>query len=253
MAQSDWRQVALTNARTSPLRNERMILRKTKRFQPPHWDERPSKLTQARNFKMARSAHAYVRGSTGSFYEWLDSIAPQSLPEGPPIWICGDCHIGNLGPVTNADGDIEIQIRDFDQTVIGNPTHDLVRLALSLAMAARGSDLPGVTTARMVEQLVEGYSEAFAGDSPASASERPDSVYTALTDVQRRTWKHLARERTESETAALPIGRRFWRRRPRSDLPSIAFSLRKSFDVSPHCFAIEMTTPISRSSTPPIG
>jgi len=37
-----------------------------------------------------------------------------------------------------------IQIRDLDQTVIGNPAHDSVRLGLWLASAARGSD-PGAT------------------------------------------------------------------------------------------------------------
>jgi len=36
---------------------------------------------------------------------------------------------------------------------IGNPAHDPIRLGL--ATAARGSDLPGVTTATLVEQLVE--------------------------------------------------------------------------------------------------
>ena len=46
-----------------------------------------------------------------------------------------------------ADGEIGIQIRDLDQTVIGNPAHDLIRLGLSLATVARGSDHPGVTTA----------------------------------------------------------------------------------------------------------
>jgi len=40
---------------------------------------------------------------------------------------------------------IDIQIRDLDQTVIGNPAQDLVRLGLSLATAARSSDLSGVT------------------------------------------------------------------------------------------------------------
>jgi tetratricopeptide (TPR) repeat protein len=24
------------------------------------------------------------------------------LPEGPPVWICGDCHVGNLGPLALA-------------------------------------------------------------------------------------------------------------------------------------------------------
>ena len=106
---------------------------------------------------MARSAHAYVRGSTLKFYEWLESATAQTLPKGPPVWICGDCHLGNLGPVADAKGRVKIAIRDFDQTVIGNPAHDLVRLGLSLATAIRGSDLPGVTTSLMLEQMVDGY------------------------------------------------------------------------------------------------
>src|ERR1700757_721042 len=111
---------------------------------------------------MARSAHAYVRGSTVKFYEWLEASAGK-IPEGPPIWICGDCHIGNLGPLADAKGRVAIQIRDLDQTVIGNPAHDLIRLGLSLASAARGSDLPGVTTARILEQMIGGYETALAG------------------------------------------------------------------------------------------
>jgi uncharacterized protein (DUF2252 family) len=107
--------------------------------------------------KMACSAHAYVRGSTLKFYEWLDSSVGRSLPQGPPVWICGDCHLGNLGPVADAKGHVKIAIRDFDQTVIGNPAHDLIRLGLSLATAIRGSDLPGVTTALMLEQMIDGY------------------------------------------------------------------------------------------------
>ena len=100
-------------------------------------DDRSAVLLQARNLKMARSAHAFVRGSTAKFYEWLKSADGRATPEGPPVWIGGDCHVGNPGPVANAGGKIEIQIRDLDQTVIGNPTHDLIRLGLSLAMAAR--------------------------------------------------------------------------------------------------------------------
>src|SRR5271154_5616019 len=129
----------------------------------PRVEDRQTALRQTRNLKMAGSAHAYMRGNTAKFYEWLET-AQGTLPKGPPIWICGDCHLGNLGPIADADGNIGIQIRDFDQTVIGNPAHDLIRLGLSLASAARGSDLPGVTTARMLEQLIAGYEAALAGD-----------------------------------------------------------------------------------------
>jgi hypothetical protein len=70
---------------------------------------------------MARSPHSYVRGNTIRYYEWLERAKRGALPQGPEIWICGDCHVGNFGPVGNARGNIEIQIRDFDQTVTGKP------------------------------------------------------------------------------------------------------------------------------------
>jgi uncharacterized protein (DUF2252 family) len=101
--------------------------------------KRLATLDQQRKSKMPRSAHAYVRGSTLDFYEWLRTKVGRSIPVGPPIWICGDCHLGNLGPIANARGDVEIEIRDLAHTVIGNPAHDLIRLALSLATA----DSPG--------------------------------------------------------------------------------------------------------------
>src|SRR6201996_6339671 len=98
----------------------------------PKADARQALLITRRNARMARSAHAYVRGNTSKFYEWLDVIEGHALPEGPAIWICGDCPTGNLGPVADAQGRVDIQIRDLDQTVIGNPAHDLIRLGLSL-------------------------------------------------------------------------------------------------------------------------
>jgi len=73
--------------------------------------DRAEALRNEQNRKMARSAHAYVRGNTVKFYEWLRTRRHRALPSGPPVWICGDCHVGNLGPVADADGRIDIQIR----------------------------------------------------------------------------------------------------------------------------------------------
>ena len=145
------------------------------------------------------------------FYEWLDGSAG-GVPTGPPIWICGDCHVGNLGPLADAKGRVAIQIRDFDQTVIGNPAHDLIRLGLSLASAARGSDLPGVTTARILEELMAGYEEALAEsfESPRDRSYRPKSIQTLLAQSVRRRWRHLAEERLETVRPRIPLGQRFW-------------------------------------------
>src|SRR6202046_2374294 len=159
-------------------------------------NDREASLIATRNLKMSQSPHAYVRGNTIKFYEWLEAQKNGMLPDGPPSWICGDCHTGNLGPVANSAGRIEIQIRDLDQTVIGNPAHDLIRLGLSLASPARGSDLPGVTTAKMVEQMIEGYEQAFAdaGEGKTGEIERPESVELAMKSALKRKWKHLAKE-----------------------------------------------------------
>jgi uncharacterized protein (DUF2252 family) len=172
---------------------------------------RQAELMRTRNLKMARSAHAYVRGSTLKFYEWLEDGAGK-IPAGPPVWICGDCHVGNLGPLADSKGRVAIQIRDLDQTVIGNPAHDLIRLGLSLSSMARGSDLPGVTTARMLEELMAGYEAALAQkfEKPKDCSYRPKAIQDLLARSVRRRWSHLAEERLETVKPAIPLGQRFW-------------------------------------------
>lgn len=175
--------------------------------------DRLATLHARRDLKMARSAHTYVRGNTLLFYRWLtEEGGDRIVPEGPAVWICGDCHLGNLGPISNGGGKVAIQIRDLDQAVIGNPAHDLIRLGLSLATAARGSDLPGVVTARMMEEMVDGYEQAFAG--PENGEEdgdgEPDIVRVVRRRAVGRKWRHLAKERLDDVEPRIPLGRRFW-------------------------------------------
>jgi uncharacterized protein (DUF2252 family) len=165
-------------------------------------------LHRRRDLKMARDAHAYVRGSTQKFYEWLATSHGRALPEGPRIWICGDAHVGNLGPIARSNELVEIELRDLDQTVPGNPAHDLVRLALSLAMAARSSDLPGVVTARLIEELMAGYQEAFADPESAREPTRSAAVRFAVREALHRKWRHLHRERI-GKKPKFPLGKRF--------------------------------------------
>jgi uncharacterized protein (DUF2252 family) len=121
---------------------------------------------------------------------------------------------GNLGPVASGQGQLAIQIRDLDQTVIGHPAHDLIRLALSLAIAARGSDLPGVTTAYMLERMIEGYERAFRpevqGETTDARAEMPRIVASVMREAAGRPWKHLADERIEGVEPIIPLGRRLW-------------------------------------------
>jgi uncharacterized protein (DUF2252 family) len=207
--------------------------------------ERMQRLVATRNLKMAASAHAYVRGSTTRFYQWLEASRGTAVPDGPQIWICGDCHVGNLGPVASTDGTLAIQIRDLDHTVIGNPAHDIIRLGLSMAMAARGSDLPGVTTAHMMERIIEGYEAAFTpearDETTDPSSDMPKPVRLLMRQAAGRSWKHLADERIEGIDPVIPLGKRFWRLTPderaamealfaRDDLQRLVTSLRSRED-----------------------
>jgi uncharacterized protein (DUF2252 family) len=174
-------------------------------------DERSAVLERTRALKMARSVHAYVRGNTAQFYQWLGvSPVAASIPEGPAVWICGDCHLGNLGPVADADHRVDIQIRDLDQTVIANPAYDLIRLGLSLETAARSSDLPGVTTARMIEAMVDGYCRALTPTVDDDPRE-PDVVRSVRREAIGRRWRHLAKDRLEDVEPNIPHNKRFWK------------------------------------------
>ncbi len=161
-----------------------------------------------RDLKMARDPHAFVRGSTKSFYECLANVTTVAIPQGPTVWICGDAHVGNLGPIARCDERVVVELRDLDQSVPGNPAHDLVRLGLSLAMAARSSTLPGVVTAQLMEELTSGYLAAL--DEPEHTEPSHDSaaVRFVLREALKRKWQHLRRE-SFRKRPKLPFGRRF--------------------------------------------
>jgi hypothetical protein len=110
------------------------------------------------------------------------------------VWICGDCHVGNLGPIGHREGSTVIELRDLDQTVVGNPAHDVIRLALSLAMSARSSDLPGVTTARITEDLVAGYEQSFVGDVSKDIDALPAPIRLVMKRAVKRTWRHVFKD-----------------------------------------------------------
>jgi uncharacterized protein (DUF2252 family) len=114
--------------------------------------------------------------------------------------------------LADTKGRVLIQIRDLDQTVIGNPAHDLVRLGLSLSSAARSSDLPGVATARILEELIAGYQNALKGDfrDLKERDHRPKVIQSLLVQSTRRRWQHLAEERLDTVEPKIPLGPRFW-------------------------------------------
>jgi uncharacterized protein (DUF2252 family) len=112
--------------------------------------------------------------------------------------------------LADTDGKVDVQIRDFDQTVIGNPVHDLLRLALSLATAARDSNLQGIVTAHMLEHLMDGYEQALDTGEEGVSMQKPDLAKIVIRGALKRTWKKLAKERIVNTQPNIPRGKNFW-------------------------------------------
>ncbi|GAC1543644.1 MAG: DUF2252 domain-containing protein [Polyangiales bacterium] len=176
-------------------------------------EERIAVLDAKRERKMMSSAHAYVRGSTSRFYKWLLTARGKSVPRGPAIWIGGDCHVGNLGPLAGAEGALDVQLRDLDQTVIGAPGHDVIRFALSMAMAVRASGLGGEVTLAVVEAIARGYETVLERQTARLSIElghAPAALAGVMRKAGRRSRKDLFEERIGKNERLIPIGDRFW-------------------------------------------
>ena len=167
------------------------------------WQPRNGLRWRGPHMRMSEAHCTFLRLAASS-----EAGQPTRRPHCLDLW---GCHVGNLGPLAHSDGRVEIQIRDLDQAVIGNPTHDLVRLGLSLASAARGSDLPGVTTARILEQIIDGYAAAMEpGQTGDEGDEVPEAMRVAVKTARRRSWQNLAKEQIENIKPTIPLGKRFW-------------------------------------------
>jgi hypothetical protein len=89
-------------------------------------------LEREQQLKMARSVQASVCGSTGKFCEWLET-AKSKVPEVPHTWICGDCHLGDLGPLETQ----KARLRSRWVTSISRLSE--IRLMTSIPMALSSS------------------------------------------------------------------------------------------------------------------
>ena len=134
----------------------------------------------------------------------------------------------DLSPTPTAN--FKVEIRDFDQTVIGNPAHDLIRLGLSLAAAAVVSDLPGLTIAEILEAMIAQYEAAFSAASDKTGHlEEPKTIRKVNRRAADANWTTLAAEDMDGQNFRLPLGRVSGRFSSRSAAKSKGFSATKRY------------------------
>ncbi|RZQ61347.1 DUF2252 domain-containing protein [Amycolatopsis suaedae] len=110
-------------------------------------------LVPLRMGRMLVSPFAFFRGAAGLMAADL-ADAPAS---GLLAQICGDAHAANFGLYGTPDGEIVMDINDFDETVPGPWEWDLKRLAASLVLAGREGGVSEAGCLEAAEDVVKSY------------------------------------------------------------------------------------------------
>jgi uncharacterized protein (DUF2252 family) len=114
---------------------------------------RQKHLLPLRNGRMAASPFGFLRGAA-DVMAWDLSHTPTS---GLPVVICGDCHVNNFGLYGTPQGDVVIDINDFDEVTIGPWEWDLKRLTASVNVLGRENGLTVEERRLAVILCVTGY------------------------------------------------------------------------------------------------
>ncbi len=167
--------------------------------------------------RMARSPHAFLRGSVGLFYRML-TLSPDLMggPAGAG-WIVGDLHVENFGAFrveapAKRRGGVVFDLNDLDLAVVGPWRYDLARLTTSLLLAARERGLDGDATVLIARGALASWRDALFGARPAAP---PAYVRRLVEKVGGRTHAAMLADRT----TVVRGRRRFTRGASYADLP----------------------------------
>jgi uncharacterized protein (DUF2252 family) len=119
---------------------------------------RISSLLPIRYGRMQPSPFAFLRGSAAVMAADL-ATTPTS-----GIWVqsCGDCHLANFGVYAALDGTPIFDVNDFDETMPAPFEWDLKRLAVSVAVDARGRRIPERACRDLARSVVTAYRQHMA-------------------------------------------------------------------------------------------
>jgi uncharacterized protein (DUF2252 family) len=158
--------------------------------------------------RMRASALGFLRGAAPLYYDILRE-RPE-LAEGPAGegWLTGDLHVENFGayrpePLGTAADRVVFDLNDFDDAFRGPWRLDVIRLATSFVLLARGRGLPGGDAIALAESLIAAHELAHI---PAP----PPAVKALIDRASTRSRQALLEARTE-----LAGGKRRFVRGPR--------------------------------------
>src|SRR5579863_586047 len=138
------------------------IIKSTERFE--EWLGRHTAIVQPdlrlKHVRMAESPFSFLRAT---FYRWMQ-LWPEMCPaldKAPRVLSVGDLHIENFGTWRDVEGRLIWGVNDFDEAAVLPFTLDLVRLAVSVALATEEGHLR-LKLKAACDTILEGFRESLA-------------------------------------------------------------------------------------------
>ena len=132
--------------------------------------------------RMKKSAFVFLRAT---FFRWAHSItmAAPELLSAPALLCLGDAHLENFGTWRDAEGRLVWGLNDFDDVAVIPYTSDLVRLAVSVRLAA----VLTVSNHDASGAILEGYGSGLREPTPTLLDEKEVWMrdYVACSDEDR--------------------------------------------------------------------
>ena len=113
---------------------------------------------------MRANAFSFLRGTCHLFHERM--IEQKLAPKGPSAWICGDLHLENFGTYLGDNGLTYFDVNDFDEAICAPHSWDILRLAVSVMVAAPVIGLSGSAAKSAAKRLIETYYAELAEGKP---------------------------------------------------------------------------------------
>ncbi|GJE39560.1 hypothetical protein KHHGKMAE_3644 [Methylobacterium persicinum] len=150
---------------------------------------RQAHLIPLRVARMASSPFAFLRGAA--------QVMAWDLAEGPrtaiDVVMNGDAHISNFGLFGSPQGDVVLDLNDFDEVTVGPWEWDLKRLCASIEVAARDADIPPSERRDATLSAVAGYQLTMDDLAPRGSldvwqrASRADDLVFAGVEIDERS------------------------------------------------------------------
>jgi uncharacterized protein (DUF2252 family) len=140
-----------------------------------------------------------------TYYRWVQlwpEVVPKKVQAAPPVLAVGDLHVDSFGTWRDVEGRLVWGVDDFDEASPLPYTNDLVRLAASVKIAAKGGALK-ISLHDACGAILEGYRTTLKqGGAPIILAEQEHLLHTfgiAELKAPEKFWQKLNR---------LPVSRR---------------------------------------------